>query len=836
MRVGMRKLVLISMGRRAQAAGVAALLAQVGGQAIAQRAADVAATAASARTVEEVVVTARHRVETAQDVPVPVSVIDAASVERHDVKSVWEVPQLAPNIGVVGDNARKVSISIRGIGRNGANDSAESSVSTIVDGVPLFYAGQAWANYVDLERIEVLRGPQGTLLGKNSTLGAVSIVTRAPTFEPEASYQVEVGSRKSLQGRFSSSGPLVDDKLAYRASFFVDRANGQYENVFQSDETWNEKNRIGTRLQLLVTPGDRIRNRTILDYMRSDERVNLVFPLSDGPSTYADGTPRTSSYVTRFAERRYFDNADGTPYRPFLGTTVFENAEARPQQTSQHGISNQLEWTLGSGHTLTSISAFRRQTFDIKNGGLTRFYINNGGQQLWNEQLSQEVRIASPAGGRVDYQAGIYYLDARVYSDDPTYFGEDAGAWYATDAQYRLLYDGVGAGGPGGDLPPGIGRELLRDSLKGMYQSTVTDARLESLAAFGQLDWHATDRLTLTFGVRYTVEHKTNRIRQELDRPGVELTAERYPGATPEQLAAAQAIRSRRIEAPYDWIDGTPIDEDFSAWLVGADYSLGDNVMLYVSASQGVKAGFIYFPNGFQPGDESTRIRPEEAFDVELGVKSDFLGGRLRFNANLYRTKVSDYQTEVAYIDPLDETEVRTRWENADGITATGIEYEVRYALPRLPITFTLNGARNDATYERYLTTCPDLPPPVRLCDYSGRQVHSAPKRQINTGLDYEVPLGGGALRVWLHNSHRSGTYLAASQSEFTYEPAYDVLLGGIGYVTPDDKYEISLVGRNLTDEDYAITRSTYSDTSPVRWIAGEERYVGVRFRGRLSQ
>src|SRR5690606_14302370 len=248
MRVGMRKLVLIAMGRRAQAAGVAALLAQVGGQAIAQRAADVAATAASARTVEEVVVTARHRVETAQDVPVPVSVIDAASVERHDVKSVWEVPQLAPNIGVVGDNARRVSISIRGIGRNGANDSAESSVSTIVDGVPLFYAGQAWANYGDLERIEVLRGPQGTLLGKNSTLGAVSIVTRAPTFEPEASYQVEVGSRKSLQGRFSSSGPLVDDKLAYRASFFVDRANGQYENVFQSDETWNEKNRIGTRL------------------------------------------------------------------------------------------------------------------------------------------------------------------------------------------------------------------------------------------------------------------------------------------------------------------------------------------------------------------------------------------------------------------------------------------------------------------------------------------------------------------------------------------------------------------------------------------------------------
>src|SRR5690606_8926530 len=154
-----------------------------------------------------------------------------------------------------------------------------------------------------------------------------SIVSRAPTFEPEASYQVEVGSRQAPQGRFSSAGPLVDDKLAYRASLFVDRAHGQYDNVGHSDEPGHEKDRIGTPLQLLVTPGDRIRSRTILDYMRSDERVNLVFPLSDGPSTYADGTPRTSSYVTRFAERRYFDNADGTPYRPFLGTTVFENAE-----------------------------------------------------------------------------------------------------------------------------------------------------------------------------------------------------------------------------------------------------------------------------------------------------------------------------------------------------------------------------------------------------------------------------------------------------------------------------------------------------------------------------
>jgi len=788
----------------------------------------------AAAALDEVVVTARHRLESAQDVPLAISVIGGPTLERDDIKSVWDVVEKAPNIQTVGDNARKVSISIRGIGRNGANDSAEGSVSTIVDGVSLYYAGQAWADYVDLDRIEVLRGPQGTLLGKNSTLGAVNIVTRAPSFEPESSYQIEIGDRKTLQGRFSSTGAIVEDRLAFRGSFVVDRANGLYENTYQTGESWNEKNRLGGRVQFLLTPSDRITNRTIVDYLRSEERVNLSFPLSDGPAAFADGTPRTSTYLTLLRNRRYFDNADGTPYQPVLGTREFENAEARPQQTNQHGISDQLDWTLGNGSTLTSITAYRHQNFDIKNGGQTKFYIGNGGQQLWNEQLSEELRFSSPVREKLDYQVGLYYLDARVYSDDPTYFGEDAGAWYANDRQYDLLYNGVGAGGAGVTLAPGVGRELLRDSLKGMYQSSVTDAQLTSFAVFGQLNWHLTDAFTLTFGARDTLEDKTNRIRQELDRDGKTLTAANYPGATPQQLAAAQAIRANRIDDPYDWIDGEPIDEDTVSWLVSPTYHINDRVMLYASAAQGVKSGFIYFPSGFGPGDVSTTIAPEESLDFELGIKSRLANRRLLLNANLYRTEVQDYQTSVAYVDPRDETTVLTRWENADGVTAQGVEYDLSYGFDRVGLTLTLNGSYNLAEFETYFTTCPDLPPPARLCDLSGKQVHGAPKRQINAGVDYEFPLAGTHGRVWINSSYRSGTYLSASQSPYTYQPAYNVVSGGVAVTTRNEKYEIALVGRNLTNEDYAITRNTYGNTSAVSWIEGEDRYLGLRFRGRL--
>ena len=349
--------------------------------------------------------------------PLPVQVLGGEQLERDGVQSIWDLPEKAPNLQLnpPGENARKVSPSIRGIGRNGANDSAEGSVGTIVDGVTLYYSGQAWNDYVDLDRIEVLRGPQGTLMGKNTTLGAINILTKAPTFTDASSFEVASGNLNSLKGKFSSTGGVIDDKLAWRGTFVVDRASGDYTNSYQSfgksKETWNEQNRIGGRVQFLATPTENITNRIIVDKLRSDERTNLSFQWSDGPTTWADGSPRSTSYLRKFTERsQWFRNADGTPYQPLLGTSSFENAEARPQITNQWGVANDFRWNV-AGHTLTSISAYRYQDFDIKNGGNTRFYINNGGQQLWNDQISQELRLTSEPGGKVDYQVGALLFE-----------------------------------------------------------------------------------------------------------------------------------------------------------------------------------------------------------------------------------------------------------------------------------------------------------------------------------------------------------------------------------------------------------------------------------------
>ncbi len=249
--------------------------------------------------LETVLVTSRNRAEAAQEVPLPVRVIGGERLDRDDIKSVWDLPSVAPNLQLnnPGENARKVSPGIRGLGRGGANDSMEQSVGTIVDGVTLYYSGQAWADYVDLDRIEVLYGPQGTLVGKNTSLGAIKIATKAPSFKPASKFEVTAGELNTLQGKFSTTGPLIDDLLAYRGSFLVTRQDGLYDNTYlnfgKSRETWREANKAAGRIQFLLTPNEDFTGRFIFDKLRSDERVNTGNVLaSNGPDTFADGSAR----------------------------------------------------------------------------------------------------------------------------------------------------------------------------------------------------------------------------------------------------------------------------------------------------------------------------------------------------------------------------------------------------------------------------------------------------------------------------------------------------------------------------------------------------------------
>ncbi len=808
----------------------------------------------------KVVVTARNREEIAQDVPLPVQVIGGAQLDREDIKTIWDLTSKAPNLQLnpPGENARKVSPSIRGLGRGGANDSMEQSVGVIVDGVTLYYSGQAWSDYVDLDRIEVLRGPQGTLMGKNTTLGAISIVTKAPSFTPAASYELSTGDLNTLSGKFSATGPLVDDVLAYRGTFVVDRADGIYTNTYQSlghaKETWRESNKIAGRFQLLWTPSENVIGRFIFDKLRSDERVNTGNVIvSNGPATYADGSARNTGskllnpisytptgtyvnygYLGRWTQRSaWFHNADGSVYQPKLGTTDIENSEARPQVTNQYGASAQFDWSLAN-QTLTSITAYRYQDFDIKNGGQNGpFYITNSGQQLWNNQISQEFRLSStPAKGKaLDYQVGLYYLDAEVYSDDPTYYGQDAGAWLAstttgtnTSGQFNQL------------ITSGAGRELMRKSLDGMYQSSVTDATVQSLAGYAQIDWHATDNATLGFGVRQTEEKKQNRISQQLDRNGEDLDVLGATlGATTAQITAAKAIRSGQITAPFDWVEGNDIDASLTAWNVSPSYKLTDDVLLYSSVGQGVKSGFIYFAQQTQPAAAGfeTDIKPEKSFDIELGIKTLLLARKLQLNANLYQTRVTDYQASWTRESTVTPGTFVSGWGNAPKVLARGIEAESAYQLTK-DLSLSASGSYNKATYEaQWLVQVPEIST-TQYFDAKGHQIANVPKLTLNLGVNYQVPVGKYSARFTLSNSYRSGAYLNDNQAAFTYQKAYTISNLGVGIGPQDRKWELSLLVRNLLDTNYSYTKSTWTNNNAQTETVGAPRTTTLMFRSKI--
>ena len=801
------------------------------------------------------VVTARNREEIAQDVPLPVQVLGGEQLERDDVKSIWDLGGKAPNLQLnpPGENARKVSISIRGVGRNGANDSAEGSVSTIVDGVPLYYAGQAWNDYVDVDRIEVLRGPQGTLVGKNTTLGALNIVTRAPSFKPAHSFSVTAGSLNDLSGRFSSTGPIVEDLLAYRASFVADRANGHYTNTYQSfgnaKETWNETNRLGGRVQFLLTPSADLRARVIVDKLRSDERTNIGFQNDNGPDTWSDGVKRATvtvpagyggnyvnyGYLGRFAGRAdWFHNADGTVYQPRLGTLEFGNSEARPQITNQHGFSTEVNWDVNDDLTLTSITASRYQDFDIKNGGnYDQFYISNGGQQLWNRQFSQELRIASTPGAdkKLDYQAGLYYLNARVYSDDPSYYGPDAGAFNANNANYKTL------------MATGVGRNLLRASLDGVYQSSVTDARVNSLGLYGQTDWHITPKTTVTTGARVTSETKNNRISQQLDRPGVELNTTNFPGATAAELAAAKNVRSGQVRTPYDFIDGQPIKADLVAWNLGTSHKLQDNVLLYASAGAGVKSGIVTWASTRVDASGNltpANLNPEKSLDFELGFKSLLLDNRLLLNVNAYQTKVKDYQTQVSLLQS-DGVTYASQWTNAPGVLARGIELETAYKVNNklnLNSTLALNQAAYDGEFlvakPEVDTSLPQYAGRAGLSDLNGKQLSNAPKTSINVGVDYQTPVFGLLGRVYFGVNYRSSTYLATNQAEGSRQAGYSLANLRVGLGSLNKRWEVSLGVKNLFNKNYATSQSAYTATGAGGRQVGAPRYWGLTLSTRL--
>jgi iron complex outermembrane receptor protein len=767
------------------------------------------ADAVAADEADAIVVTARNRSEDVQDVPIPISVLSGERIARERVFTIADLTQRAPGLTATSPNARRTGVSIRGIGKTSGNDNAEPAVGVIVDDVFLGQVGMSYQDFTDLAQVEVLRGPQGTLLGKNTTLGVIKYSSKKPSFTPEATLELEAGiNRGSGKARGSFSDALAPDLLAFRASFFVDQQKGDILNVAPQGGHWHERDRWGGRVQLLLAPADNLAVKLNADLARTDENSNTK-PFMVDPATLNDGSARNLTYSTRLA-RNYFGG-----YRPIIGSwDEIELDMAAPLKTNNGGVSLVADWDTGPVN-ITSISAVRWFSFDAKNDSeQTRFAIARSGTLVDTRQLSQEFRFSGKITPRLEYQAGLYLFAIDTRSTGRNVYGADAGAFFATDAQYRTL-DTV------------AGRALLRAALDGAYQGTFQKPQSDSEAVFGQLNWRATDRLTLTAGLRYTKEQKTNvqSRTSRLDSGGALASTGN---------ATADAIRLAQLGIDYGLVEGMRISHDSVAWLINPAFHVTGDLLIYASASRGEKSGAV----AFDSNGTRRNVLPEKATDYELGYKATLLDRQLTLSANLYLTKVRDYQNTTSEPDPASSTGYSSRLGNIPGIKARGFEAEASLDL-RSGFSLTLGGAYNKATYTDWRTaTCPrSFPASVPICDNTGRQIVGAPKWTVTASVNYETDLPGLAAKLHLfgNNVYRSRHNLEQLLSPYGVQKGYHLTDVGIGLIRPfgDVRTELSLVAKNVFDVKYTTSVNDFSNTAPVGYDGiGARRYVGALLRG----
>lgn len=813
-------------------------------QGVNQQNAGLEATLASAESVEEksydegpknlseVTVTSRRKEEKLQEVPIPISVIGGEQMKRDNIVSVQDFSRRVPNLGVTSTNARQTSIALRGLGKNSGNESMESSVGVMVDNVWQSWVGSTWTNFADIDHVEVLRGPQGTLQGKNSNLGLLNVVSQAPSFK--SSYYVDgfAGDRNALQGKAGATGTVLPGLLAYRASLYVDDRDGFVRNydIARTEGDLQETKSMGGRLQFLFTPSDNLSSRLIVDRTTATQSMSVNPNLND-PTKFADGTNRSITYSSRLA-RNWFDalKVNGQPITTIGNLRAVAQDAKGLSRADQEGVSNEINWDV-LGHRFTSVSAYRDSLFEPHHDGdrSTADIMRIGGVTVKNKQWSQEFRISSKETGPVDYQLGVFAMRALAETFSQNHYGNDAGAFYASNAQYHTQQ-------LTGLNDTAVGRQMMSASLRDIMDTAYLNPTTDSYAGYGQINWHATDKATLTLGLRNTFEQRANS-GNHLAVGGTNLAAlAQSIGATQTDVKNATDVRNNVIKT--NWVAAQQgFDQNSQNWLVNPSYKFTNDLMGYASVSGGQKSGAAQF-NASTGATEN--VKPEDIMDYELGVKSSWFNRKLALNLNVYQTDIQGFQSQLVLADPTQASGFRTTLGNIKGIQLRGVELETNWDVTQ-GLNLFLNGSFNKAIYTDFKNA--PCPPEANLaiCDQTGFTLPNAPQFTANYGVDYRVPLGFGKWddfglqwHAFLVDSYKSAANFNSSLSASGKQAAYHVTDGGIGLGTKNGKYNLDLVGRNIFDTTYLTNVSAWSSTGASQATIGDGRYYGVHFRAKF--
>ena len=748
---------------------------------------------------EVIIVTARRRQEMAQAVPLAISVIRGDSIEATGNFNVVKLQQLAPTLQVYTTNPRNTSVNIRGLGvpYGLTSDGFEQGVGIYVDDVYNSRVAAATFDFLDVDQVEVLRGPQGTLYGKNTTAGAINITTNQPTFEFEGRAELTVGNLDYRQAKAAVSGPL-SDTVAARIAVASTTRRGTLFNT-RTDRWINEQDNLGLRGQLLFKPSEDLSITLSGDYSKQNP---------EGVGTAFVRVGRTQRALNRQYDALVAAINAANPGRNYAvpSRNVYDRLTDLDSSLNAGniigGASVKVKWDVGPG-TLTSITAWRFWDWKPENDrdftGLS--IVSKSQNPSQQDQYSQEFRY-NYESDKIDFVVGLFGFKQRIDTQGTEQQGSDASRWSLTGAQAA---------------DPSI--------LQGLTASNTQFLKSTSAALYGQLSYKLTPELTLQPGVRVNYDKKTGFYQRVVTNgAGQVITCTPAPAAG-TVLAAQCGVYQPQLTEPSvsDW----NFSYDFNV-----NYKITPDILAYATYAKSFKTVGIN-QNGLPltsqnvPDLSASTVKPESVNHFEVGIKTQFLNRLATFNLTAFRTEIKNFQ---ATVNGGQFGTVRGYLANAEKVRSQGIEADFKI---RASDRFTAyaNAAYTDAKYVKFTNApCPpelsggtlqpantpaDYSQPgvpgalsPRQCDISGFDLPGVSKWAFSYGAEVNQPvtlLGKeGQVYLGVDGNYRSHWNSNASPSIYTDVKGYALTNFRLGF--RGDGFDVFGWVRNAFDVNYIET------------------------------
>lgn len=789
--------------------------------------------------IEEIVVQAQRRDQNLSDVPVAVTLISGAEIEASGIKDMFDMQQNVPGL-IVGQSQTTTSsnFAIRGIGSTANNFGVESSVGLYVDGVYRSRQSSMVNELIDVRAAEVLRGPQGTLFGKNTASGAILIRTVAP--DPDsANAFIDVTAGDYGLARISAATNVgLTDNLAIRGTLFSSKRDGYVSDLNLGDDVYNDRDRFGLRLQVgLNDPSDDFNVRVIADYSEVDEaccaaisRVDGLFsqaslpafpalvPGSDAALLALGGTiSATFPYSDALLAGAFGPGAANIRRLNFEDFTIAQNYLPE-SKNEDRGLSVEINKSVGD-LTFSSVTAYRAfDTYDRIDGDFTNVDVLERINSATQQSVSQEFRLSGDFGDKGSFfQVGAYYFGQDIESITDTNGGAFLGPYVlAVQPELQQLIDGVNAvsAGSGGALPP-----AANPFPQGFFVRENMDQEHSGWAVFGQTDLVFSDLFTLTLGARYTDE--TKKISG--------LFTQTASGPPPDIDAIGLNLFLASQGQPFDFMPLLPVmlpNNGWGGWLFPVlaprpnlsdelqddqvtgtaklSFFPSESMMFYGSYSTGFKAG----------GTNTDRISPafspvfgaETSTSMELGFKGTW--DRFYLGIAVYQTDYDDFQANSF-------TGTGFNLQNAGEIETDGWEIEYTWR-PFDNTTIAGYFAQSNGNFKTFVGgTCQDefifhtgMPDPggngnidAEVCDRSGDKIPYNPEDRAFVAITQDFPTGFGNIFVRGEYTYASEAFTDGDVDPFTLEDGYDLINLRIGFDIDDWNSRVTIWGRNITDE-----------------------------------